>query len=191
MAVDADLFWSNFKDNKQSDVERAEKYLQRDFTHKITHKDGTTEVKKMVDDDVSSKAVAVAEKYYQYFEKEGAEIEKDQLQIIKDAISHLANGYKYKTNEKEPDFKKAESFGSRPFEITIEHIMEQAKSMGLNPKYDTKELKDAVLKDMTEPYRTKQTAIWEMMTGTTGTPTLFAGDEYAQTEAKENPKTGI
>ena len=188
MAVDADLFWSNFKDNKQSDVERAEKYLQRDFTHKITHKDGTTEVKKMVDDDVSSKAVAVAEKYYQYFEKEGAEIEKDQLQIIKDAISHLANGYKYKTNEKEPDFKKAESFGSRPFEITIEHIMEQAKSMGLNPKYDTKELKDAVLKDMTEPYRTKQTAIWEMMTGTTGTPTLFAGDEYAQTGSERKSK---
>ena len=191
MSLDSELFWSNFKDNKQSDIESAEKYLQRDFTHTITKQDGTTEVKKVIDDDVSSKAVAVAKRYYEALDHEAKQqgIKDSDIEIIKSAVSHLANGYKYKSDEKIPDFIKAESFGSTPFEITVRHVMEQAKSMGLKISGDTeKHLTDSLLKYITEPYTTKQVAIWEMMTGTTGTPTLFAGDELAQTGSERSSK---
>lgn len=179
MALDAELFWSSFNNGDEQKVQdyknRAEKVLGRKYN-----------------DNMNSKAVAVAEQYNKYFEEacDYFDIEKSQLNIIKKSISHLANGYKYgDATDKTPNFKKADSFGQTPFEITLPHVIEQAETMGLVlDDSEKKNLINMVFKKMVEPYESKMAAIYELMLGTVGVSTLFAGDEFAQTGSETKSK---
>lgn len=178
MGVDAALFWSDFqRDGKlvPEYTKRAEKVLGREYA-----------------DDMSSKAVAVAEQYMNYFDKKCNELGLDEnnKKIINDAIRHLANGYKYKSkNDATPSYKKANSFGQMPFEITIPHVIKQAEAMGakLN-KSEKRTLENDVRALMVAPYMSKMTAIYELMSGTVGIPTIFSGDEFGQTGSETKSK---
>ena len=180
MAVDAKLFWSDFnKGTNEEFMQRAQKVLQREYS-----------------DDMSSKAVAVAEKYDEYFEKYLKEFgyDDESVAIMKKAIAHVANGRKYKsTNENsKPNYKKADAFGAMPYEYTIADVIDQAEVMGLNFKEkDKKALYDKVRASMVAPYISKMTAIYEIMNGTTGIPTLFAGAEFAQTGCETKSKNWL
>ncbi len=181
MAVDAKLFWSDFQDwNHKLDkdhISRAEKVLDRPYN-----------------DNMSSKAVAVAEKYLEYFDKAASEVglSQDKKEIIKKAIKHLANGYKYKaatSNPNDASYKRADAFGSTPFEITAPHVMEQACAMGLKiENLTSRKILDSVLEKMRAPYISKMIAINELATGTVGIMTTFAGDEFAQTGSETKSK---
>ena len=180
MAVDAKLFWSDFdKGTNENFMKRAEKVLQREYS-----------------DDMSSKAVAVAEKYNEYFEKYLKEFGYDDnsINIMKKAIAHLANGKKYKSADEssKPDYKKADSFGAMPYEYTIADVIDQAEVMGLEFKdKDKRSIYDKVRASMVAPYISKMTSIYEIMNGTTGIPTLFAGAEFAQTGCETKSKNWL
>ncbi len=172
MAVDSALFWGNFKNPK--DKELASTYLKRPYS-----------------DNMSSKAVAVAEQYYKYFDTEAKKIglSKNDIETLQNAITHLANGYQYCTTDETPNFKKAEAFATMPYEITIPHVLKQAQAMGLNiDEKQAEKLENAVFQDMVAPYESKMSAIYELMQGTVGIPTLFAGDEFAQTGCETKSK---
>ncbi|MCD8025340.1 MAG: hypothetical protein LUE64_07385 [Candidatus Gastranaerophilales bacterium] len=174
MAVDAGLFWSNFKNNDEY-KKTAEKVLQREYD----------------DTNMNSKAVAVADKYHEYFGKEGKKLglSRDEIQILKDAASHLANGYKMGKKPSKPDYNRADAFGTSPYEVTLPHVLKQAKTMGLEIDRKTRRtLIDSVRYDMVEPYISKMPAVYELMTGTTGIPTLYSGDELAQTGCETKSK---
>lgn len=172
-ALDSALFWGDFKND--ADKERAEEILNTPYN-----------------DNMSSKAVAVAEKYLEYFEARACELHLDESdrEIIKDSIIHLANGYSFKdVNDNTSDFKRAEAFGNKPFEITIPHVLKIAEKKGLKLDEQTKEaLTNGVFEDMVAPYESKMTAIYDLMTATVGIPTIFAGDEFAQTGSETKSK---
>ena len=180
MAVDAKLFWSDFdKGTNEAFKKRAEKVLQREYS-----------------DDMSSKAVAVAEKYDEYFEKYMKEFGYDNksVAIMKKAVAHLANGKKFKSTDEtsKPSYKKADSFGAMPYEYTIADVIDQAEAMGLDFKdKDKRALYDKVRAAMVAPYISKMTSIYEIMNGTTGIPTLFAGAEFAQTGCETKSKNWL
>ena len=180
MAVDAKLFWSDFdKGTNENFMKRAEKALQREYS-----------------DDMSSKAVAVAEKYDEYFEKYLKEFGYDNqaVAIMKKAIAHLANGKKFKSTEEDcaPNYKKADSFGAMPYEYSIADVIDQAEVMGLEFKEkDKRALYEKVRAAMVAPYISKMTSIYEIMNGTTGIPTLFAGAEYGQTGCETKSKNWL
>ena len=179
MAVDAKLFWSDFdKGTNEGYMKRAEKALQREYS-----------------DDMSSKAVAVAEKYDEYFEKHMKDFgyDNEAIKTMKKAIAHLANGRKFKGSEtSKPSYKKSDAFGAMPYEYTIADVIDQAEAMGLEIKEgDKKALYDKVRHDMVAPYMSKMSSIYEIMNGTTGIPTLFSGAEFAQTGCETKSKNWL
>ncbi len=176
MALDAKFFWSNFdKGTNEEFKTRAENILGREY-----------------DDNMSSKAAAVAEKYLEYFDKSAKimNIPDEDIEILNKSIRHIANGCKYKNPEdNEPNFKKAEAFACMPFEYTIADVIDQAEAFGLKMnKNDKRALYNKVRSEMVKPYISKMAPMYEMMTGTTGIPTLFAGDEFAQTGCETKSK---
>lgn len=176
MAVDAKLFWSDFdKGENKEYIKRAEKVLQRKYN-----------------DNMSSKAVAVAEKYYEYFDKQMRKtgFDEDDIKIMKGAISHLANGYKYKSEtDAHPNYKKADAFGAAPYEYSIADVIEQAEVMGLEINdRDKRLLYDGVRHEMVAPYMSKMIPLYEIMTGAVGIPTIYSGDEFAQTGCETKSK---
>ena len=171
MAVDAELFWSAF--NKSEYKDTAEKYLKRPYN-----------------DNMSSKAVAVAQEYYKHFKVEAKKLgfsDKD-VETLQKAITHLANGCKYCSNETKANYKKAEAFGNYPYEATIGYVLDQAESFGLNLKGKRKNLEEAVFKDMVTPFESKYIPMYELMLGTVGIPAVYTGTEFCQTGCETSSK---
>ncbi len=184
MAVDAGLFWGNFEFGNDAKEVQNKKAMVLDVLGRKEFDPAT----------MSSKATAVAQMYEKYFAEHAKKLgfSDDEVKILDKSIKHLANGYKFKSDtDKTPDFKRAEAFGAAPFEVTIPNVIEQAQAMGLNTEgreVNVRELKDSVHHSMVEPYLTKMTSIYEMMSGAVGIPTLFAGSEFAQTGAEARSK---
>ncbi len=179
MAVDSELFWSDFKGEKAEQYKSlAQKVLNRPYS-----------------EDMNSKAVAVADKFLEYFKKEGSALglSDSDIDTINKAIVHTANGYDFlNPADNNPDWTKAESFGGCPYEVSLPLIMKLAEKMGLNiPKSTRNELMEKVRLDMVNPYISKMSAINEMMVGTTGIPTLFEGDEFTQTGCETRSKNWL
>ena len=173
MGVDAAFFWGDFK--HRGDKERVENILGMPYNDKM-----------------NSKAAAVAEKYLEYFDKEADKLgaSEDDKKALQEAILHLARGSKYNDlKDKSLNFKRADSFGQTPYEITVNHVIELAEDMGLSfDEEKQKTLANEVFADMVAPYESKMAAIYEMMTGTVGIPTIFAGDEFVQTGCETKSK---
>ena len=173
MGVDPALFWGDFKNI--ADRKKAKKILERPY-----------------EDRMSSKAVAVAEKYLEYIDNISDEmgIKQDDKVILENAVRHLARGSSYtNVNDTSLSHRRAEAFGSLPFEITIPHVMDIADRMGLSiNKKQEKEIENKLHENMVAPYESKMPAIYEMMAGTVGIPTLFAGDDLAQTGSETKSK---
>ena len=134
--------------------------------------------------DVNSKAVAMGDSLNRGFGqalkehyKDNPSRQKEVWEKISPAIADLANGY-FKGKHFE-----AEAFGVKPFDKTIEAVIEQAEyAHGL--RLDPQERKDVINKTfqtILEPSYTKLLGIMKFLVALPGNPTLFSGDELGST----------
>ena len=98
------------------------------------------------------------------------------FKAINDAISDLANG-KFEGKNFEAD-----AFGFRPFDVTIDAVLRQAKLHGLNlNEKNRKTLFDKVFRQILEPANQKLLAMMKILVALPGNPTLYAGDDLNST----------
>ena len=138
---------------------------------------------KAINGQVSGKAIAMGEKLRSAFATtiKDQKLDKDVENAINKAIAHLASG-SYLGH----DFD-AEAFGTRPFEIAINSVLEEA-SMIASPTTSAKltqktkeKILAATLKNILEPAMDKYYSIYKLLTVLPGSPTDFAGDKVGST----------
>lgn len=102
-------------------------------------------------------------------------------EAIAPSISDLANGnYLGKTFQ-------AEAFGTRPFDITIETVIKQAKEkhgLEIDPALENT-LKKTTFYSCIDPAISKLLGIMKFMAAVPGIPTMFAGDDIGSTGYEE------
>ena len=140
-----------------------------------------TDVKAFNDD----KGKEVAKVLLKGFEKseEYNKLSDNDKNAIKNAIERLKRGI-HKVNGQDKTFD-AENFGIRPFDFTIEDIINEAvqtndsfkKCAEANPA-EIEKLKAQTLQNIMEPAMKKYQAIMFAMVGLPGNPTNYAGDEF-------------
>ncbi len=157
LALDMNLFNSNFSSDDHK--LRAAKCLQVD--------------KSKIDfDKISPMAIAMGERLNTAF---NGEVNDSALQTeISKAISQLASG-----NFKGKKFD-AQAFGTRPFEVAIKSVLDQAEYNGVSiPNRETLEAK--VLESILTPAFDRFYSIYKLLITLPGSPTDFAGDRVAAT----------
>ncbi len=93
---------------------------------------------------------------------------------LKRAVSQLAAG-----TFKDKDFDAA-AFGTRPFEVALNSVFEQAEFNGFKIPHQEK-LKAEILKEMLEPAMDRYLSMYKLLTVLPGSPTDFAGDRVGAT----------
>lgn len=133
-------------------------------------------------ENINPKAVAVGLAMLKTIEENYS---SEQAKQLKTALQDLVNGKKDSTSK--PSYKRAESFGVKPYEITIRDLI---KNSGIEiEKNIDKEVLNfhyAMLKDSLE-FRKRS---WQVMNAFVGTPTIFGGTEFAQT-GYETPNKNV
>lgn len=101
----------------------------------------------------------------------------EDAQKMKEALKLLVNGQKTSTGRH--SYKRAESFGVKPFEITIKDVIEKAGiAQDENDLYEkTLDFHSAMLNDSMTYFE----RMWQVMNACVGVPTLYGGNEFAQT----------
>ena len=107
--------------------------------------------------------------------------DEDKVKLQK-ALQDLVNGKK--TDKSKPNFKRAESFGVKPYEITIQDLFKRS-GIDYNEEDVLKFHKDFLGSSMEYFQR-----MWQVMNACSGTPTIFAGGEFAQT-GYETPSKNV
>ncbi len=98
---------------------------------------------------------------------------KEEKQKLLSGLQKLVNGQK-KSGGK-GSFKRAESFGVKPYEVTVKDLFEYS---GLEAnKENVLKFHQALMKDSMKFYE----RLWQVMNACVGTPTLYGGNEFAQT----------
>ncbi|MBQ8476665.1 hypothetical protein IJ531_06355, partial [bacterium] len=97
-----------------------------------------------------------------------------EKKLLKGALKELVNGQKNSSSR--PSLKRARSFGTKPYEITIRGLYKRA---GLVDNLDER-VKD-FHPSMMKPSMEYLERLWQVMNAIVGTPTLFNGTEFAQT----------
>lgn len=105
----------------------------------------------------------------------------EEKAALKKSLRNLVNGMK--TDNDKPNFKRAESFGVKPYEITIGDLF---KGAGMYDEDKVLDFHYAMLKDSMVYYE----RLWQVMNACIGTPTLFGGNEFAQT-GYETPSKNV
>lgn len=132
---------------------------------------------------INPKALAVGIAMYNTIEKLNySDKEKDAL---KNSLSDLVNGRK--TPASKPSYKRAESFGVKPYEITIKDVIKNANILP-EEKLDNAvlEFHSTMLKDSMIYFE----RMWQVMNACVGVPTLYGGSEFAQT-GYETPNKNV
>jgi hypothetical protein len=146
---------------------------------------------------LSSKAIAVGQIFNRYFDGNN-DIPEDTKKYLRRAVAILALGKTTESKDEKTDFMRADTFGAKDFSITLNDVakkaVEVAKKEGkeLTFKEDSSDLNlaesanreifvDRAYEKITETARGKFAKIWKMYIGLGGNPSLFNGDEYAQT----------
>ncbi len=190
MALDMELFLSDFKSHTEKSEERPQK--EAEFKSRAKAVTRLSDDSKL--DTVSSMAVAVGEKYLKMFEDSYKDIISDaEFNTIKQAIADLSQG-KF-LNQTAGSMQRSRTFGFLPFDVTLKDVIQQArylsetKGMKWNisdgKSSDDKELSEKETKLYNEtfaklaPDTEKLSAMLRMMMFSVGIPTLFAGDEMA------------
>lgn len=108
-------------------------------------------------------------------------LSEDELKYLKEAVSNLASGI-----HRGKKFDAA-AFGTRPFEIAIDTVLDEVKYIGKNIS-NKDEIKAAALKDILEPAMDRFYSIYKLLITLPGSPTDFAGDRVGlsgfETKAK-------
>jgi len=174
MALDMELFLSNLKTPEQKMIAK-----------EVTRSKKT--------DTVSSMGVAVGKKYLEVFEKAMKKVgygpNSSEMEAVRLAIADLAQG---KYLGLPADMERSKAFGYYPFDITMKHVIRQARYLANNGEADwglsnlepsdsklssdEQELFDAAFGQF-EPYMDKLASVLKTMFVTVGVPTIYAGDE--------------
>ncbi len=145
---------------------------------------------------LSSKAIAVGQAYNKYFDN-NHDIPDETKDYLKRAVKVLALGKTTESIDEKPDFMRADTFGARDFSITLGDVVKKAVELadeegkklifkeGSN-ELDLKEdvnrqiFVDTSYEEITKNGKSKYPKMWEMYIGLGGNPSLYSGDEYAQ-----------
>ena len=115
-----------------------------------------------------------------------SKITPEQAQKLEEQLILLVNGQKTSTSE--PSFKRAEAFGVKPYEITIKDLIKKsgiaADENSLNEL--TKDFHYTMLEDSMNYFQ----RLWQVMNAYVGVPTLYGGNEFAQT-GYETPSKNV
>lgn len=143
---------------------------------------------------VSNKAIAMGETVKRAFTtaineefKNNPNPEKQKLisDSIGKSIADLAKGH-YLTTKFSPDV-----FGTKPFDVTIDMVLNQAKTHGLDLS-ENKRLKSTLVnktfENMLQPAMKRLEGLMGFLVALPGNPTLFAGDELGLTGYDEKCK---
>ncbi len=190
-AMDMDQFFADLTDsNNKYYRERAYRILS-DKSYGAVSED---EINKFNFDNVSSKAIAMADVMYRGFgqtieklAKEDNDFKKDKDAIyasIAKSIQDLAGGSYLGKNF------NADAFGVKPFDIVIDTIVTQAqKEHGLKlSDKDIKKFKNEMFKSVLEPAYSKLVDSMKFLVALPGKPTLFSGDDLGATGYEEKTK---
>lgn len=109
----------------------------------------------------------------------------DEKKALKESLKNLVNGRKESTDK--VNLKRAESFGVRPFEVTIKDVIKGARIVSDDKLIDaTRDFHYAMMKDS----MTRFQRMWQVMNACIGVPTLFGGNEFVQT-GYETPNKNV
>lgn len=176
LALDMGIFYANLKD-KNNNYNREIAYKVLNSIHPDT-KLNQPDLDSIDWGNVSNKAMAMGNSLGKGFSKSLSHLNRSrQEKQILDAIADISKG-KFKGKHIE-----AEAFGVKPFDKTIEAVIEQAEyAHGLHlSKAEKKELFNETLKVILDPAYTKLLGIMKYLVALPGNPTLFAGDELGST----------
>ena len=112
--------------------------------------------------------------------------EGDKAKLL-ESLQNLVNGKKA-DGSGNYSFKRARTFGVRPFERTIKDMIENA-GIAKNEDDLINKVRDfhyAMMQNSMNQYE----RLWQVMTACVGTPTLFGGNEFAQT-GYETPSKNV
>lgn len=112
-----------------------------------------------------------------------ASFKKEDMKYVELALKDLASGI-FKTKSFNPD-----AFGSRPIDMAINDVIEQAKVYGLNlSKADEENIKSIAFEIILKPAMEKFKTTYKMLVTLPGSPTDFIGDKEGSTgyETKSN-----
>lgn len=197
MALDSQLFYSpNLNTYTHNKSIHSVEYKEKEKAYRVLNNKFFGNVEKQDVDKFnfmrkSTKAVAMGDALNNAFGRALARLEKqgtingetrDYLyQAIAQSISDLANG-KYLGKSFEAD-----AFGTRPFDITIETVIRQAKAkheMSIDKKLEN-DLKKTTFYMAIDPAISKLLGIMKFLVSLPGIPTLFAGDDIGATGYEE------
>lgn len=197
MALDCQLFYSPHlnTDTHSKSIDSAE-YKEKEKAFRVLNNRFFGSVEKSEVDNFkfmrkSSKAVAMGDALNNSFGRSLAQLEKkgritsEQRDTIYKALAHaisdMANGnYLGKAFE-------ADAFGTRPFDITIETVMRQAKAkcgLDIDKKLEN-DLKKTAFYMCIDPAISKMLGIMKFLVALPGIPTMFAGDDIGSTGYEE------
>lgn len=134
-------------------------------------------------EDVNPKALAVGIAMYKTIDK--LNYTNEEKNKLKASLANLVNGRK--TQGSKNSYKRAESFGVKPYEITIRDVIKNAGIISEN------KLDDAVLNfhsTMLHDSMIYFERMWQVMNACIGVPTLYGGNEFAQT-GYETPSKNV
>ncbi len=109
---------------------------------------------------------------------------KHIVEAINKSITDLVNGSYLGQNF------EAEGFGTKPYHICIDFVLNQAKSQhNLNlSKDEEKKLKDLTFEKIIDPQISKLLGMMKVIVGVPGIPTLFSGSEFGATGYDQRTK---
>lgn len=188
-ALDMDMFFTDLTDINNFEMrKRAYRVLEDNFFGDI---DSRT-INKYSFSDVSPKAIAMAEtmrtgfvetlndlaNHNDYYKNHYDEV----FVALSRSISDLAKGTYL------GDSFESDAFGVKPFDVTIDAILKQAKTQ-YNLNLDNEKLfKDKMFQVIVEPAYTKLLGAMKFLVALPGKPTLYAGDDLASTGYEEKTK---
>lgn len=197
MALDSKLFYSpNLNKNSHGMSIHDEAYQEKEKAFRVLNNRFFGNVEKQEVDKFnfmrkSTKAIAMGDALNNAFGRALAEIEKrgsitgeyrDRIyKALAPSISDLANG-----NYLGKNFE-ADAFGTRPFDITIQTVVNQAKAKhGLEiSKALEDELKKTTFYMCIDPAISKMLGIMKFLVALPGIPTMYAGDDIGSTGYEE------
>lgn len=197
LALDMGMFYADLQDPKNYEYrERAYRILEDKFNQHINPE----AVNNYDFSRVSPKALAMADAMISSFGRSLEDLSKDNetLRSHKDniykagikAIVRLAKGEYLGKNF------DADAFGVKPFDITIEAVMNQMKyeynrifdeKLPLSEK-DVKQISDLMFEKTVDPAFSKLLGIMKYLVALPGKPTIFAGDDLGATGYEEKTK---
>lgn len=132
---------------------------------------------------INPKALAVGLAMYETINK--LNYTDEDKNKLKASLADLVNGRK--TPASKPSYKRAESFGVKPYEITIRDVIKNAGIISEDKLDDaTLTFHSTMLKDSMIYFE----RMWQVMNACVGIPTLYGGSEFAQT-GYETPNKNV